>query len=838
MPVPNNYGSDDSLTQGWRAFQLFTDRNALIRTFLEYTHAEPPKDQVLFLHGEGGNGKSLLVRFLREYCCRYWGPDFTSTLQRLTYDQLIPGLKDPQALGPSDPIPYVYHDFAPDPISNESILSPDDVLRRLGADLSRPGFRFPLYTFATVRYLLQARRLPRDQIKSLLPKEEADLGMEVIDLLLAIPGIGVAKAALALLDKHFSPIQRLREWWTERVHRRNIDEAMVEQIVRMDPERELPNRLPELFADDLNEAMKLPNAPRRLVLFFDTHEAFWGGHRDRRGDQYYARDEWFRRLLNKLDYKAGIIAVVAGRELPHWGDKGVPIPISPELINPHRVGHLAPADALHYLERAGVTDAALRQTLVEYTSVTPGEVHPLYLGLAADVALAAQSGTGNLASEDFATNDVMDSKKVELVNRFRRYVDDELVYATDALAACRAFDRELFTYLGEQLNFQHTEPIFRRLLTFSFVWQDGRHGAGWYRIHDLIRRIFQERHDPTTLRAHQALEAYYRQRAKTGDPTAIAEAIYHANHIDWERGVREWIQEFDKALEYSLYELCRALLNVRTELVIITDFWKGRVSRGEGDYYAILSRHDQALEEYTGSISSYDAVLKMAPDDVAVIGNKGLVLQALGDLQAGLAQHEQAQESYRLSISSYDAALSLAPNDVFTLNNKGIVLQSLGTLQAGLTQHEQAQQSYRLSISSYDVALKVAPADVFTLNNKGNVLQELGALQAGLAQHEQAQESYKLSISSYDAVLSLVPDYVYALRNKGIALTQHGDLLTFLNHPDEACDNFSLALTSFEHALRIAPNNKSTQAAISRLQERIRQCEEQASSSPSPPGAE
>jgi tetratricopeptide (TPR) repeat protein len=752
----------------------------------------------------------------------------------------------------------------------------------------------------------------------------------------------------------------------------------------MDPERELPNKLPELFADDLNEAMKLPNAPRRLVLFFDTHEAFWGGHRDRRGDQYYARDEWFRRLLNKLDYKAGIIAVVAGRELPHWADKGVPIPISPDRINPHRVGHLAPADALHYLERAGVTDAALRQALVEYTSVVPGEVHPLYLGLAADVALAAQSGTDNLASEDFATNDVMDSKKVELVNRFRRYVDDELVYATDALAACRAFNFELFTYLGrpEQLNFPNSEPIFKRLLSFSFVWQDGRHGEGWYRIHDLIRRIFQERHDETTLRAHKALEAYYRQRAQPGDPTAIAEAIYHANHTDWERGVREWVQEFDKALLYSRYEFCRALLEVRTELVITTDFWKGFVSEREGDYYAILVRHDQALEEYKESANSYDAALSLAPNDAEVLNNKGNVLQRLGNLQGKSAQYEQARESYKQSISCYDTVLDVAPNDLHVLNNKGAVLRRLGDIQARLTQHNQAQKSYKQSISSFDAALSLAPNDAEVLNNKGNVLQRLGDLQAALSQYEQAQESYKQSISCYDAALNLVsndvyalnnkgvvlqglggiqaalsqyeqaqesykqsiscydtvldiapndvevlnnkgvalrslgdlqaqsaqdeeaqesykqsinsynaalnlaPDYVYALNNKGTALRRLGDiqavlgqhnqsqesykqsissynaalrlapdyvnalknkgrvlirrgeLLGSLNHPDEACDNFRRALTSFELALHVAPNDKRTRAAIARLQVRIRQCEEQASSPPDRSGAE
>jgi tetratricopeptide (TPR) repeat protein len=86
-------------------------------------------------------------------------------------------------------------------------------------------------------------------------------------------------------------------------------------------------------------------------------------------------------------------------------------------------------------------------------------------------------------------------------------------------------------------------------------------------------------------------------------------------------------------------------------------------------------------------------------------------------------------DSYSLAISAYDDALKLAPEDVYALNNKGNALQRLGDLQSALSQHKEAMDSYSLAISAYDDALKLAPEDVQILNNKGNALAKLGDLQ-------------------------------------------------------------------------------------------------------------
>lgn len=49
-----------------RKLQLFTDRHKFTRLFAEYINEDPPRSTILYLHGDGGNGKSLLLKFLRE----------------------------------------------------------------------------------------------------------------------------------------------------------------------------------------------------------------------------------------------------------------------------------------------------------------------------------------------------------------------------------------------------------------------------------------------------------------------------------------------------------------------------------------------------------------------------------------------------------------------------------------------------------------------------------------------------------------------------------------------------------------------------------------------------
>ena len=100
---------------------------------------------------------------------------------------------------------------------------------------------------------------------------------------------------------------------------------------------------------------------------------------------------------------------------------------------------------------------------------------------------------------------------------------------------------------------------------------------------------------------------------------------------------------FDEALRLSRYGLCESLLGVRDELWIKSDYWLGKISGSEGDYYAQLARHAEAKKEYLEGVAAYDRQLILTPDDDATLNSKGTALRSLGKLQAELSEFEAAK---------------------------------------------------------------------------------------------------------------------------------------------------------------------------------------------------
>ncbi|NER29583.1 MAG: tetratricopeptide repeat protein [Symploca sp. SIO1C4] len=837
-----------SRSEGNNALELFTGRYEFTRLFAKYLNSDPPHEQILFFYGDGGNGKSLLLRFLRTRCCKRFPKDIWQQLETKSDAKVIEYIDKLADSRDYVPIISVIHDFGQQPRGDDQPQDPFYGLLMLRRNLANAakalGYRlhFPLYDFACVWYLHQQGKLTRERIRDIFPQEELELLNELVEILSGIPGVGLAKAVLGIFSKclsqGFTVLQR--KW--------RVNEDDVRTIQAMEPDSELIDELPRLFAADLNAAMRQPEAPPRIVLFFDTHEAFWGQERHLTGQLRFQRDEWLRYLVGEVELSAGIMVVVAGREQPRW-DEASRFNIPARFIDTQLISHFSATDADTYLRRAGIEDAELCEGIITYASVAPGQVHPFYLGLCADVVWQAQQRGQNLTAADFRTAVDADHKPKELIERLLRYVGRDIEYAVHALSACRAFDYELYRQLGTVLEFDVSKPDFEILTEFSFVWNDQRQGGNWYRIHDLLRRLDDEINNPKTRQAHAMLEKYYRGRRD------IAEAIYHTNRLDWEQGVEEWIEVFEQGLKLSRYEQCRILLEIRNELSIKSDFHLGSVSQFEGDYFVQLARHSEAKQEYLEAISTYNHSLALAPDDneilnnkgnalqslgdvytklaqhpqaldaytqalaaynssldlepeyIYALNNKGTVLQRLGDLQTRLAQYPQALVSYSEAIASYNHSLVISPNYNEVLNNKGIALQKLGDLQTKLAQNSQALQSYEQAIIAYNSALKIDPDYTYALNNQGLVLQRLGDLQAKLAQHLQALKSYEQAINTYNNALTLAPDYIYALNNKGLALQRLGDLQTKVVQPRQALISYSQAITTHDSALSLAPND-------------------------------
>jgi len=791
-----------SLTEGNRALQLFTDRHDLTKLFAEFLNDELPREQILYFHGDGGNGKSLLLKFLRTKCCKRFKESCWQEIKGKSAQRVAEYIEKLAHDWEFKRVPAVVQDFGLPPRDDDK---PQDafygllMLRRNLANAAtelKYSLRFPLYDFACVWYLHKKNK-SAEEIKRLFPLSEfAGIIAPLIDAVSQSAAGTLAKAFFDFIGKDMG------KQLTFYLQKRQLKEADVQAICNMDVDSELFFELPRFFAQDLNAAMAQEQAPPRLVLFFDTHEAFWGKQRHLQGEEFFQPDEWLRYFLKELDLSSGVVVVVAGREIPRW-HLAIKWEIEQSWVHSELVYHFAPEDARTYLQQEGIgiAEAQLQQSLIDYASVDAEkqQIHPLLLGLCADVVEKAKERGVTLTAADFPIAPDNKQKARELLARLLRYVDERIAHAVYALSAARAFDRELYYKLGEALHFQATKPDFLILKRFSFVWESDK-GKDWFRIHELIRKLdYDEDSRETKRQAHEFLEQYYREQGN------IAEAIYHANRLDWERGVKEWVEVFDKALEQSRYQLCRSLQDIRNKLIIESDFQLGSVSQSEGDYFAQLAQHRNAKQEYLEAIAAYNTALLLAPDDVNALNNKGAAMARLGELQSQLSQHQDALQSYENAIASFNAALLLAPDDVAALNNKGNALVRLGELQSQLSQHQDALQSYENAIAAHNAALQLAPDFVMSLNNKGNALGRLGELQSQLRQHQDALQSYESAIAAHNAALLLAPNDVYALNNKGTALGILGELQSQLSQHQDALPSYENAIAAFNAALLLAP---------------------------------
>ncbi|MEZ2228652.1 hypothetical protein [Microcoleus sp.] len=797
-----------------RKLQLFTDRHEFTRRFASYLNDDPPPAKILYFFGDGGNGKSLLLKHLQYHCCKKFPPQVWQQLRALPESRAAEVADFVRNAEPKSytPIPVVKHDFGLIPIKEDK---PQDrfygllMLRRnVAAVTKKYKFKFPNYDFACFWYLLNKGE-SNATLSQLFPDDVMELLTPVVETFADFPVVAQAVAVLKGIDK-LGGIKRAMKLIQNRL---GVSDETADEIRRKDIDTELIDCLPKLFAGDLNAAMTGRNKPDRLVMLFDTHEKMWDEKRNSQGATFWYQDEWFRRLLRALDYKLGIVVAVAGRDCPvtqlRWPN-APRFPIPEDYIDKQLVWHLSPADARDYLHKVEIDKADLADAVIKYASVNPDEswdnlqVHPFYLGLCADVVLAERRRGIELLSSDFARIPKFENKTAELTDRLLLYVDREVRSAVHSLSACRAFDEDLYVKLGAGCHFQASSANFEMLTGFSFVWKSQKRGDNWYRIHDLLRRLDADRDNPKTRRAHEVLEGHYRE---VGD---AAEAIFHANRLDWERGVNEWVEVFDKALKKSRYKECEALLGVRDELWIKSDYWLGRVSRAEGSYYTVLARYAEGKQEYLEAVAAYDRELMLTPDNEATLNNKGVALRCLGDLQAQLSEFEAVKQSYSEAISSCTRALQIAPDHISFLNNKGIALLRMGDLQTRLAEFEVAKQSYSEAISALNSALLITPDYIYVLNSKGLALIGLGKLQSQLSEFEVAKQSYLEAISALNYALLIVPDDIGALNNKGIGLRHLGDLQAELSEFESAKLSYSEAIAAYNYALLIAPDSLNT----------------------------
>ncbi len=578
MSISDPTSQKASLTQLNRALRHFTDRHELTLRFAEYLNDdELDPHKILFFYGDGGNGKSLLLKFLLENCCKRFPLETWTELKTKTHPEIVEFIKtitdwerDFQF------VPAALLDFE-SPAKSSRPEQPQEnfdglliLHNQLITNAARLGYKlsFPLYQFACILYLQQKGKLTNESVNRLFPSPELFASKLAVFLIKELPNALAAHILPGFLASLTSSswniiTQDLGGDLSLYLQGRGLQKKDFQRITELDPDTELIVALPNFFAEDLKVAMQREGAPEKLVLFFDTHEAFWGEGRNQGSARFFKQDEWLRCLLSQLLELPQIVIVMAGREIPQW-HRASYCSITADKLECRQVFNFQVTDALDYLQRVGIEDTQVQQSLIAYSSFDGDSVHPLLLGLCADLVRMAPEKKEAFTAADFQsvseTGEGFNRKLGILVERLLKYTDRVLEDAVYVLSACRAFNEDLYFHLGESLKCNPSHAAFDSLLSFSFVWQAEQQGEGWYRLHPFIRRFNHEQKRERTQAAHQVLERYYRERGN------LAEALYHAYWQEPLRAKEEWIEVFGKANQQEDNELCQALAEIKKEI--------------------------------------------------------------------------------------------------------------------------------------------------------------------------------------------------------------------------------------------------------------------------------
>lgn len=793
MTILDEIGGSVTITEGWRALELFTNRYTPIRRFLTYVNDERPRRPILFFHGDGGNGKSLLLRVLREQYCVYFSHTNWEYIKE-TFKQDKSFVEETKRALGTKPILAATIDFAPQ--GDELSQEPFTALLMLRRSLSGHGLQFPIFDFACLWYLDQTKRLSSERLSNLFPDVEMDFIMAMADAIEHKLWFVPVGAILKLMGKHS------KKQFTMFMKQRKVNEDMLNQIQTMEP-RDLFRELPYLFATDLNMNLGVGAHHKRIVLFFDSYEAFWGYDKGVPTAVFYERDEWLRRLLLSLETSSGIRVVLAGREAPQWAN-ATTWQIPAKYIDNKTLQELSRSDALIYLDKAGIEDKKMRDCLVRYAKVTNSRVHPLLLGLCADVILLAAEQGESLTPQEFRRSGETTLRVREIIDKLLSYAKLDVRYAIRALSACRSFDKEIYYLLGQAIRFHPTESSFELLTQFSFVWRSP--GASQYRIHDLLRRLFFEQADEVTRKADEFLESYFRKLVAEGEPLQIIGAIYHAYRLDWKKGVAEWLEIFDQALDESHHDLTHALIELTADVLAKDNTDAGRMSESIANYFLILGRYDESRQKHNEAIAFYDRALR-GKANPEIYDYKGLALSRLGDLYEELSMDQLALKSYHKALKSLDTAMMKLPNDPDPPINKAATLSSIAELQFKLSNYKAASRTFAQSLECYEVALRIAPDYVDTYLNKSETLIGLAEMESELSQYEKAAETLCEAVAVCDAALHFRPGDLTALTNKAAAMQGLGDVQCTLMDFTEAGSNYKQALELYDKILERAAND-------------------------------
>lgn len=244
------------------------------------------------------------------------------------------------------------------------------------------------------------------------------------------------------------------------------------------------------------------------------------------------------------------------------------------------------------------------------------------------------------------------------------------------------------------------------------------------------------------------------------------------------------------------------------------DVWaliqRGETYRQQGDFEKALSDYDQAIQQesentwaivlkaetyrqsrrFEEALTEFQKATEKDPENAWAV-----VLQSEAYLQMG--QYEKA-------LTGFDRAVELVPDYAFAITHRGEAYRQVGQVERALADFNRALEldpnftwawvlrgetrrqmgKAEASIEDFNRAIELASNDPWPITLRGEAYRQTGQVQ--------------LALADYDRAIALKPDYTWPITLRGETRRQRGD--------------FEEALTDFNRALQIEPENVWTRA--------------------------
>lgn len=302
------------------------------------------------------------------------------------------------------------------------------------------NFKFPLFDVACYTFLCRiGEDGERKEVESLVS------GSQVLNFLCdaasIVPGASLVGGIFKLIDEG---VAIARNAFSDK-------KQLIRKMETMDI-RLLHSQLPIYFAADLWENLKNESQP--LVIFLDTYEKLV--NEMAAVGEPLQNDLWLRGPSGLIPRLPNVMWVISGRERLKWAQLDSADQWA-SVLRQYLLGALAPADAMEFLQTAGVGDEACRKRILELSGGLPVSLD-LY--------------TEQYLREGTVTEAVT---PVALSERIVRYMSDAEKTACYLLAYLGQWTRESAAAAAKASDIALLPSMYDRLCGFSFILtEDGQ----------------------------------------------------------------------------------------------------------------------------------------------------------------------------------------------------------------------------------------------------------------------------------------------------------------------------------------------------------------------------